>query len=401
MRGRAWRLVGAACVVLGAIAVQPAPAAAQATAPQVSRPRRPPATFEDLARGAAEAREAGRIEEAVSLYERAVKMRPSWDEGLWYLGTRHYEKDRNEAARDALQRFVILKPDAGMGWALLGLCEYRVRAYDAALDHLRRASQRDLAGGEEVVRAVRLHLGLLYARQGEFELSLYLLSSLASAKTPPPRDVCEALGIALLRARALPSEVAEDRRPLVLALGRAGWSQFSGDMESAAKAYAELAERFPREPNVIYSYAVFRAAQGALHAADLFQRTIDLDEGHVFARLHLAHLKMRGGDFGSARILAEEAVKLAPEQPAARDALGRVLVELGEVDSGIAELEMGIRLAPESPEMHFALARAYGKAGRSDAAERTMARFKELEAKARALRGEPPEAPLRGAAPQR
>ena len=69
---------------------------------------------------------------------------------------------------------------------------------------------------------------------------------------------------------------------------------------------------------------------------------------------------------------------MAPQNLAARNALGRVLVEKGELDRGIAELEAGVKIAPDSPEMHFALARAYAKAGRTAEAESARAEFRRL-----------------------
>ena len=49
---------------------------------------------------------AGRIEEALGLYDKAVKLRPSWDEGHWYLGTLYYGLDRYAEARDAFRRVI-------------------------------------------------------------------------------------------------------------------------------------------------------------------------------------------------------------------------------------------------------------------------------------------------------
>ena len=77
--------------------------------------------------------------------------------------------------------------------------------------------------------------------------------------------------------------------------------------------------------------------------------------------------------------LAEKAVHLAPKLYAARNVLGRVLLELGQVDRSIKELEEGVKLAPSSPEMHFALARAYTRAGRRPEAARERETFKKLQ----------------------
>src|SRR5678815_5997488 len=79
------------------------------------------------------------------------------------------------------------------------------------------------------------------------------------------------------------------------------------------------------------------------------------------------------------RPLAEKAVQLAPKLYAARNVLGRVLLELGQVEKSIRELEEGVKLAPASPEMHFALARAYTRAGRKEDAARERETFKKLQ----------------------
>ena len=108
----------AACVLAGAehrVAVvrsladagEDAPAGT-ATAQRPARSARgaakPTATFESLAAQASAAREANDLEKAIPLYEQAVKLRPTWTEGYWYLGTSNYELDRFEASRDAFRR---------------------------------------------------------------------------------------------------------------------------------------------------------------------------------------------------------------------------------------------------------------------------------------------------------
>jgi len=43
--------------------------------------------FEALATSAAAARQAGKPEEAIHDYQRALAIRPTWTEGWWYLGS--------------------------------------------------------------------------------------------------------------------------------------------------------------------------------------------------------------------------------------------------------------------------------------------------------------------------
>jgi predicted Zn-dependent protease len=95
---------------------------------------------------------------------------------------------------------------------------------------------------------------------------------------------------------------------------------------------------------------------------------------------------MKEGRYEEARPYAENAVQLQPDFFAAHNALGRVLLELGETDRSIAELETAARLAPNSVQTYFSLARAYQRAGRSDDVKRARDTFMKLEAALRAER---------------
>ena len=100
----------------------------------------PAGTFTEAVEKAAAARD-GRPEEALRWYREAVRLRPAWDEGWWWIGALSYERGDHEESARAFGRFVELKPDAGPGWALLGLSEFERGRYDAALAHLTRGSR--------------------------------------------------------------------------------------------------------------------------------------------------------------------------------------------------------------------------------------------------------------------
>jgi cytochrome c-type biogenesis protein CcmH/NrfG len=68
------------------------------------------AAFNKVAKDAAAARDAGRIDESIALYQKGIKLRPSWVEGYWSLGTAFYELDKYAEAKDAFARVVRLQP---------------------------------------------------------------------------------------------------------------------------------------------------------------------------------------------------------------------------------------------------------------------------------------------------
>ena len=51
--------------------------------------------FETLAKSATTAREAGKKDEAIANYHRALDVNPEWEEGWWYMGTMLYGGGRS------------------------------------------------------------------------------------------------------------------------------------------------------------------------------------------------------------------------------------------------------------------------------------------------------------------
>ncbi len=326
---------------------------------------------------AAAARRDNRVTEAVRLYRQGVTLRPSWDEGLWGLGTLLYEVGRVNEAQQEFLRLVNLRPEGGAGWAFLGLCEFTLKDYEGALGHLLRGRTLGLGGNESLLNNVQYYIAVLLSRRGEFEAALQILMSFASDGNDTP-GVIEALGIATLRLPNLPAEVPEKLKPLVAEAGRAAFYHGSKRLDEARKAYEELIRGHPGESNVHYAFAVFLLTVEPERALEEFRRELAVSPGHVFARLHVAFEYIKRGDYDAALPLAEEAARLAPQNFAARNALGRVLIEKGDLARGITELEAGARLAPDSPEMQFALARAYSQAGRTAEAEKARSEFRRL-----------------------
>jgi tetratricopeptide (TPR) repeat protein len=374
-----------ALLALALLLALPAGAAGSPSAVQAAAAV-PAEGFEAVSQRARAAREAGRNDEAIAAYRQAVELRPEWDEGLWYLGVLQYETGRCADADSAFDRFLGLKPAAGPGWAIRGVCAFDRGDFPDAIEWLHRAIGLGLGGNAELQRVALSRVAQALVKTGQFELAIGPLTQLAQLSPSPP-GLVETTGLALLRLPQLPSEVLENRRDLVQKLGRAGVAHLGQRGEEAARSYAEVVSAYPDVPGVRYAYGVFLLRSGSEKGLSELRRAAELRPDDAMAHLQIAFELLARGDFVGARESAMKAVDLAPGLFAARNALGRALVEMGDIAAGVRELEVAVRLAPDSAETHFTLARAYAKAGRPEDAARERAAFAELEERARTAPG--------------
>ena len=348
------------------------PPAKTQTSPQANK------DFEQFVKRGDEARLAQRLDEAVALYGQALKIKPTWPEGWWYIGAILYEKDLYAQGRDAFQNLVALEPTRGQGWAMLGLCQFQTGEYERSVVSLQKGRSLGINDDSELAAVVRYHTAILYIRFEQYEISFDILREFMRIGHYSPK-VVEAFGLTMLRLPYLPKEVPPDKRDQILIAGQAGYNMAARQLDQARTAFDMLLSQYPNEPNVHYGFGVFMLTQDADAAIKEFKRELEISPNHVPARLQIAFEYLKRDQYNDALPLAEKAVQMAPKLYAARNVLGRVLLELGQVDRSIKELEEGVRLAPSSPEMHFALSRAYAKAGRKDDATRERETFKKLQ----------------------
>ncbi|PYP99121.1 MAG: hypothetical protein DMF82_25815 [Acidobacteria bacterium] len=212
----------------------------------------PSATFDAIAKKAEAARQAGRYDEAIQHYREALKLKPGWFEGRFFLGTLLHDNDRFEEARDEFRRLVQADPKVGLVLALKGLCEFQLKNYDRALKELQAA--RDLGiSSPDVMAVASYHLAILLNRFEQYELAFEVLRDFAG-QNKDTQGVIEAFGLSILRMPLLPSEIPADRREMILMAGRAGFHQAKGRATPAGRlAFEELVSRYPNAPNVHYA----------------------------------------------------------------------------------------------------------------------------------------------------
>jgi tetratricopeptide (TPR) repeat protein len=335
-------------------------------------------TFDTVAKEAADARQQNRIQDAVRLYRQAVKLRPSWPEGWWFLGELLYDQDRYPDARDALRRMVMLDHKAGPGFALLGLCEYETKEYALALDHINEARRLGLGDDPQARRVVLYHEVVLLTRFRQYESALQVLEKLLRTGDAGP-NVIAAAGLAGLRRPMLPEEVPPFEKDLVDQAGLAVCAASGKRPADAQKYFAELLADYPKTANVHYLYGSFLLASDEDGGFHEILKELELNPKHAEALATVALEYEKRGDPDKAIPYAERAVEADPKFFAAHGVLGRLLANAGEVEKGIKELEIARQQAPDSPQVHFSLAAAYALAGRKADAARERAEFVRLK----------------------
>ena len=348
---------------------------AQAAAPKPA----PAQAFAKTAKEAEQARDSNRPDDAIKLYRQAVRLKPDWAEGWWWLGTLQYGQERWPECRDSFRRFTSLNPQAGPGFALRGVCEFKNGDFPRALDSLERANALGLPGRDPMTSEVRYYLATMHTKAGNFERALLMLTGIVRQTGATP-EVVTLAGIAGLRKAILPTELDSDDREVVARMGRALVTAAERHAPEAQRQMEEIAEEFPKVGSVHYVLGAYMVEMGDPDGGlKMLEKELELDPQHLPALVTVAMEYLKRNEPGKARPYAERAAKLAPGNFAARTAHGRTLVELDQAAAGLKELEAALKLAPDSPQVHFALASAYSKLGRKEDAARARAEFTRLK----------------------
>lgn len=329
------------------------------------------ATFDELARQAAAAREADHVPEAIHLYHQALQLKPDWSEGWFYLGTLYYDSDRYADAQPAFAHFVKLA-DVPAGWAFLGLCEFETGAYTPAREHLQKALDGGLA--PEMEQVVRFHQVLLLTRLGLFEQASHWYKALVVRGIHNP-DLIAGLGLNSLDKPMLPKETPPDRQEFVAAVGRTAYIWMSGDNAKTEAAFHALLEAYPAAPGVhnfyatylLRSHPVYLLGSQPVAAQRELRRELEVNPHCVEARAMLALLLHQAGQAADASSYAKQAAEDGPASPLAQYVYGLTLADPKEA---AAHLEIAEGIDPSNFEYRVALAHAYSRSGRNGDARR-------------------------------
>src|SRR5271157_294156 len=280
--------------------------------------------FDEIARDADAARTADRIEDAIRLYRQGVDLRPTWQDGWWWLGSLYYEQDRFHEAQASLLRFVAMAPKPGPAYAFLGLCEYETHDYPPAHEHFRKWALEGSPGTNELIDVASFHWALLLTREGRFVQALFLLAA-KGHRRGSSAALTEAMGLASLRMAYLPENYPLEWREMVWLAGKATfYASLNPQQFDRAQDYEDrLLLHYDQAPNVHY----FRATQFGFQkkpeaAKEEYRQELRISPQHAPAMMELARFALQDGQLDEAVSLARRAADLEPKNPAPRPGSG-------------------------------------------------------------------------------
>ncbi len=306
--------------------------ASREAAPMAQAAAAAPADLDNLRKQALEEGQTGKTDEAIRDYQRVLQLDPGWKEGLWNLGMLLYSANRFAEARSTFQEVAGFAPNLGIAWSLLGLCEFETGGLDDSLTHLEKAQALGVKDDEEIARVSSYHLGLLWIRSGDFErASALLLATFGGGNVSPQAKI--ALGLALLRVPLLPEQLDPSREALVLAAGEAA----AAGAEQPDRLAALLRDHSD-VPYLHYAYGLALAVTGRQkEAQEQMLAETRISPLSPLPWIELSRLELGLGAPGESVKAAQEAVRIAPDNADAHQALAQALEAAGKAEQAAAE----------------------------------------------------------------
>jgi protein O-mannosyl-transferase len=299
----------------------------------------------------------GRMDEAISQYQKALEIRPDLADARLNLGNCFFQLGRIEEAISQYQKTLEIKPgtadahlNLGNCFSQLGRIEEAISQYHKALDIM-----PDNAKAQN-------SLGLVLSGQGKRDEAI--LHLLAAIKSKPQYDQpYYNLGLIYLQQSRLDDAIAQFRSAIRINpqydkafanLGIALAKQSHLD-----EAIGQYRQALAIAPNNAYArYALGRALETGnklAEAAACYSAAIAFKPDFAEARENLRAVLIRLGSFAQpiynpgntpeAIRLATQATQLAPDDPSVWDAKAAVLAESGQYGEAVAAATKALGLA--------------------------------------------------------
>jgi tetratricopeptide (TPR) repeat protein len=289
--------------------------------------------------------------EAVPLYRKALALDPAMPGLRLNFGLSLF---KSGALKEAIEIFTPLlksqppsSPEALRLITLIGLAQYGVGEYAAAVPNLKKATASD---PQNLPFRLALAHSCLWSKQYQCVLDVYHEILTLNAESA--------------EADMLAGEALDEMK----------------DNAGAAEQFRAAVKADPREPNVHFGLGYL--LWGLLkyeEAAQEFQAELANNPDHAQALTYLADTDMQLGHPEAAPPLLEKALRIDPAITLAHVDLGILYADAGRKGDALRELKIAENLRPNDVNVHWRLARFYQASGRIDEAKAEFEKVRGLQ----------------------
>lgn len=346
-----------------------------------------PSSFNKLVESAKKASDENHLEEAMTLYQKALALRPRWTDGWWSLGTIQYDLDHYADAARSFQRLILVDPRNGTAHAMLGLCQFELGKDDSSLKNLLAAEQLGILKDVQLRTVALYHLGVLQLRAGRYGAAKESFGQLVKDRIRT-KELIDGLGLAalLIKSQQAPAEAT----PGATVVERAGEAEallIANEFDRAKQQYTQLVAEFPDYPNLHFAFGrLLLQTHDNDEAIQQFALELKRDAKHVNSMLEIAVAREQLEPNEGLKY-AEVAARIAPGLPFAHYILGKLRLDTGNAAAAIPELEIARKSFPNEAGIYFALGKAYAQVGRKAEAVKARSEFARLNALAAKRQG--------------
>jgi len=287
---------------------------------------------DDLASQAQDLAMRRQYDQAIALWQQALKQNPKHFPSLFNLGLTYFNLKRPVDAVPVLERAAAANPKDFNTRYVLG----------AAYSQVNRVN--------DAIRAWRAARALPATQPR-------MLAEMLIVEYGKGRYFNEAADVAKQLLRDKPGEA----NSYFLAIKA---FQDAGDFEAGAQAAAEAVKRFPDLPRANFEHAFYLQKRGAMdEAIGFLRKAIALDPKYEEPPFFLGDLLVKQGENEEALAFLRQSIECRADYIPARVLLSRALMNLERWDDAIAELRTTIEMDPKHPQPHLMLSQIYFRQG--------------------------------------
>jgi protein O-mannosyl-transferase len=283
---------------------------------------------------------AGRRDDAVAEYRKALAILPSYGDAHCALGTILYHQEKYDDALAEYKLALNYEPGLAAAHNQIGAILDHWGRHDEAMEHYKQAVEADPDMAD-----AHANLGLQYYVHGQ------------------PADAQKEY----LAALALKPDVADTRNSLGVVLEQLGKpEEAKAQYEKAIALKPDYADAHANLAHVVLRGHVQEGAnsQWVKYGYSHLTKALELDPRQYVALADLGVLLASEGKLDEARAKLEASLDVKPDQAEARSNLAFVLTYLGRLDDAVTQCRESLKLEPNSAGAYYNLAIAYSRQNR-------------------------------------